>query len=143
MNNHFEIYPYERVNDMRFGMSPEEFYNIAGSPNSTRVTKYGTLIGAYEYFKVFFEEESTMAEIEFYDNADVFYNNINLFRDENSLTAILAISKNPLESGEALLFPELGFSMWGFHKEADGKTVCVSSQSAYDDIVKYYKPYSL
>jgi len=141
MENFFKIVPCQGVNDIKFGISREKFHEILGIPDSSRLNKYGTIVEFYEFFKVSFRSNSNLEGIEFFDNANIFFKDINLFNDSDSLTKILKLSNSVLESDEALLFSDLGFSMWGFHKETDGKTVYVFSPKALDEVMKYYKPY--
>jgi len=142
MDNLFRIVPYQGVNDIKFGTSREKFHEIVGVPRRSRQTKYESIVEQYEFFSVSFKENSTLEEIEFFHTANIYYDSINLFNDTDSLAKILRLSNKIWESDETLLFQDLGLGLWGFHKEADGKTVYVFSQKALDSVMKYYKPYS-
>ena len=140
MDNYFEIYSYDRVSDIKLGMSLESLHEFTGGAKRSFVNDYGTLIELYTYFKAHFKN-NVLTEIEFFKNSNIFYKGINLFYDHDALSKILDLVNAPLESDETLLFLDLGFALWGFHKETEGKTVCVFSRGAYDKVLKYFHPF--
>lgn len=132
MENNFEIIPHIGCHSVKFGMSSEEVRFFLGEPNWID-TSNGKRKEVRDLLTVFYGVESNRVEgIEFYEEAEVFYKGINLFKDSNAYNFLLKEDGAPLESLGTVVLLRLGIALWSLNYPEEPRTIYISKSSTWD-----------
>jgi hypothetical protein len=132
------IKPFQGVNSIKFGMSPEEVANILGASDtvSENHLKQRIEFRSFANFAYSSEEPRILCHIGFgRQMSRVIFDNINFFEDDsNSVLRRLIIKDSaPMLYLGFLVFIKLGISLTGFHdQDISQKALSLFEEGAWD-----------
>ncbi len=135
----FELLPYLGAGPLRFGMQPGEVALLLGEPNLVRTNRYGERDERRTLLAIRFgNNEHGIAEIEFYNDAQVTFQGLNVFeQEEEAYRALLLADGEPFESLGTIVLMKLGITLSPPNNE--NRTITVFSRGRWDRFIPKLK----
>lgn len=110
--NLMNFIPYTSVGAIKFGEAREEVRKTLGTYKEYKKNKFSkNTLDDFGFCQVFYDTENKVEAVELYRNAELLYNNINLFTlDKTQLTKVFSNEKID-EDEYGMTFPSLGLSI--------------------------------
>lgn len=135
----FDLISYLGASPLRFGMSPMQVTSLVGPPMLVRTTRSGRRDERREVLAVFYRPEADVVdEIEFFEDAKVFFGDLDVFEDQaRSWKELLLADGEPFESLGTIVLLNLGitFSVPG----ADNKTITIFEKGKWNPFMSKLK----
>jgi len=128
----FDIIPYVGAGPLRFGMMPDETVSLVGKPELINPTRSGRRDERRDEFALFYGLQSAgIEEMEFYREANVFFQGMSIFKNhEQAYRELLIADGEPFESlGTVVLF-NLGVTLSAPDEET--KTIAIFAKGVWD-----------
>ena len=139
----FEITPLRGVGPMDFGMTDSEIAKIMGDPLSVSTNNGGERVEYRDHLTIRYGD-SGVVEFTFPPEAKVFFQGLDIFRDENIIEQLMKHDPSPVDCLGFLLFLNLGIAITGIHDGDESQravTACPSGR--WDSFKKHFMPYEL
>jgi len=133
MDNYFKILPYEGTQNIKLGMNVDDIQKILGYPIRKRIIKkFNSQLDLYDFFRLTYSlTENLLEDILFLKNANVFFNDINILHDPNSIRLLIKEDPDMYTMDDGIYLFKIGISLSGYLSNED-KAVCVFKRGAFD-----------
>jgi hypothetical protein len=105
-----DLFPYQSVGPLQFGMTPDDVARILGSPRARSKNFLGEIKFVYPGFNVEFSKDE-MVEVTFSSSQELSINGQSVFATKDGRDAILAMSKDNYRGNGSIVLTDIGVAI--------------------------------